>query len=241
MIRFLAHEPRDRARRRLPRLRRPSRSASRSAATSRNSPRTKPAPLVDRASRQYPDRRRHRDADLVVAGRQPGALWRDLSGRAQPRLGGSAAGLRRAGQAPPAGTDDVAFIAKLIEKYVADGIRGSKRVYITGLSNGGAMTMTLVCARADLFAAAASVIMNLTDESASGCHPFAAGADAGHERHRRSPDPLSRAARAPAATPWTASGRRQTRWRSGGASMAARRRMPPSPSSPIAILPTKAR
>ena len=33
------------------------------------------------------------------------------------------------------------------------------------------MAMTLVCARAELFAAAASVIMNLTDESAAACHP----------------------------------------------------------------------
>jgi polyhydroxybutyrate depolymerase len=33
------------------------------------------------------------------------------------------------------------------------------------------MTMTLVCKRADLFAAAASVIMNLTDEMAATCHP----------------------------------------------------------------------
>ena len=33
------------------------------------------------------------------------------------------------------------------------------------------MTMTLVCARADLLAAAASVIINLTDDSASACHP----------------------------------------------------------------------
>jgi polyhydroxybutyrate depolymerase len=33
------------------------------------------------------------------------------------------------------------------------------------------MTMTLVCARADLFAAAASVIINLTDDLANACHP----------------------------------------------------------------------
>ena len=33
------------------------------------------------------------------------------------------------------------------------------------------MTMTMICARADLFAAAASVIMNLTDDSAAACHP----------------------------------------------------------------------
>ena len=33
------------------------------------------------------------------------------------------------------------------------------------------MAMTLVCARADLFAAGASVIMNLTEETAVTCHP----------------------------------------------------------------------
>jgi polyhydroxybutyrate depolymerase len=77
----------------------------------------------------------------------------------------------RAGRAPPEGTDDVAFIVRLIEKYVADGVADPKRIYVTGISNGGAMTMTLACARADLFAAAASVIMNLTDESARACQP----------------------------------------------------------------------
>ena len=78
---------------------------------------------------------------------------------------------KRAGRTPPDGTDDVAFIAKLVEKYVADGVADPKRVYVTGLSNGGAMTMTLACKRADLFAAAASVIMNLTDDAAQACHP----------------------------------------------------------------------
>jgi polyhydroxybutyrate depolymerase len=80
-------------------------------------------------------------------------------------------GTRRAWRAPPKGTDDVAFIVALIGKYVAEGTADPRRVYVTGLSNGGAMTMTLACARADLFAAAASVIMNLNDESASACHP----------------------------------------------------------------------
>jgi polyhydroxybutyrate depolymerase len=77
----------------------------------------------------------------------------------------------RAGRVPPHGTDDVAFIGKLVEKLVADGSVDAKRVYITGISNGGAMTMTLVCKRADLFAAAASVIMNLTEQSANLCRP----------------------------------------------------------------------
>jgi polyhydroxybutyrate depolymerase len=77
----------------------------------------------------------------------------------------------RALRAPPKGTDDVAFIVKLIEKYIADGSADPKRIYVTGVSNGGAMTMMLVCVRADLFAAAASVIINFTDDLANACHP----------------------------------------------------------------------
>jgi polyhydroxybutyrate depolymerase len=77
----------------------------------------------------------------------------------------------RGGRQAPEGTDDVAFIAHLVEKFVADGIADPKRVYVTGISNGGAMAMTLACQRADLFAAAASVTMNLTDGSAETCHP----------------------------------------------------------------------
>ena len=77
----------------------------------------------------------------------------------------------RAGRAPPEGTDDVAFIVRLIEKFIADGTTDPRHIYITGVSNGGAMTMTMICKRADLFAAAASVIINLTDASANPCHP----------------------------------------------------------------------
>jgi polyhydroxybutyrate depolymerase len=77
----------------------------------------------------------------------------------------------RAGRTPPKGTDDVAFIVRLIEKFIADGTADPRHVYVTGVSNGGAMAMTMVCAHADLFAAAASVIMNLTDEAADACHP----------------------------------------------------------------------
>jgi polyhydroxybutyrate depolymerase len=78
---------------------------------------------------------------------------------------------KRSGNAPPDGTDDAAFIVRLAEEFVADGVADQKRIYVTGLSNGGAMTMTMICERADLFAAAASVIMNLTDQSADACHP----------------------------------------------------------------------
>ena len=78
---------------------------------------------------------------------------------------------KRAPGGPPEGTNDVAFIARIVEKYVADGAADPKHIYVTGVSNGAAMTMTLVCARADLFAAAASVVMNLTDDLGAACHP----------------------------------------------------------------------
>jgi polyhydroxybutyrate depolymerase len=86
--------------------------------------------------------------------------WADTRTKAGPELRG-----------PPPGTDDVGFIAKLVEKLVADGTADARHVYVTGVSNGGAMAMTLLCARADLFVAGASVIMNLTDEAAATCHP----------------------------------------------------------------------
>lgn len=87
--------------------------------------------------------------------------WADARTKAGPELRG-----------PPVGTDDVAFIAKLVETLVADGSADARHVYVAGISNGGAMAMTLICARADLFVAGASVIMNLTDESAATCHPL---------------------------------------------------------------------
>ena len=134
-------------------------------------PETKPAPLVvvlHGNTQTGADIGTRTSWSLVASRERFGVIYPDGLNHAWADLRPDS---RRAGQAPPAGTDDVAFIAKLIEKYVADGFADPKHVYITGLSNGGAMTMTLACARADLFAAAASVIMNLTDESASGCHP----------------------------------------------------------------------
>src|SRR5262249_42196063 len=49
---------------------------------------------------------------------------------------------RRALSAPPKGTDDVAFITQLIDKFVRDGSADPRRIYVTGVSNGGAMAMT---------------------------------------------------------------------------------------------------
>jgi polyhydroxybutyrate depolymerase len=132
---------------------------------------TKPAPLVivlhghtetgaDIAARtSWPDVAKREHFGVVF----PDGLhraWADLRPVSQ-----------RSRPPPPDGTDDTAFIAALIEKFVRDGTADPKRIYVTGASNGGAMAMTLVCTHAELFAAAASVIFNLTDEMANACHP----------------------------------------------------------------------
>jgi polyhydroxybutyrate depolymerase len=131
----------------------------------------KPAPLVavlhgntqtgaDMASRTSWPAMAKRDGFGVVFPDGLNRAWADFRPNAN-----------RAGRTPPKGTDDVAFIVELIEKFIADGTADPKRIYVTGVSNGGAMAMTMICARADLFAAGASVIINLTDDSANACHP----------------------------------------------------------------------
>lgn len=77
----------------------------------------------------------------------------------------------RAGLKPPPGTDDVKFLTALIEQFVRDGTADPRRIYVTGISNGGAMAMTLACTKPELFAAAASVIMNFTAAMAEACKP----------------------------------------------------------------------
>jgi polyhydroxybutyrate depolymerase len=134
-------------------------------------PDSRPAPLVivlHGNTQTGADMRMRTSWSLVASRERFGVIYPDGLNRAWADLRPDS---KRAGRPPPAGTDDTAFIAGLIEKHVTDGTADPKRVYITGLSNGGAMTMTLLCGRADLFAAAASVIMNLTDESAGSCHP----------------------------------------------------------------------
>ena len=134
-------------------------------------PASKPAPLVIvlHGNTQTGDDMATRTSWPAVARREGfGVVFPDGLNRAWADLRPDT---KRAGRTPPKGTDDVGFVVRLIGKYVADGTADPKRIYVTGVSNGGAMTMTMICARADLFAAAASVIINLTDESATACHP----------------------------------------------------------------------
>jgi polyhydroxybutyrate depolymerase len=55
------------------------------------------------------------------------------------------------------GRDDVGFIRAVVADIVADLCVDKKRVYVTGHSNGGAMTHKLGCEAADIFAAMAPI------------------------------------------------------------------------------------
>jgi len=54
--------------------------------------------------------------------------------------------------------DDVGFLRALIARLAADGLVDPARVYVSGASNGGMMTMRLACDAPDLVAGAAIVI-----------------------------------------------------------------------------------
>lgn len=86
--------------------------------------------------------------------------WADLRG-----------GEERAGVTPPKGTDDTAFLMALARRYVDAGVADPKRLYVTGVSNGGAMAMTLACLHPETFAAAGVVVMNLTQSMRPACRP----------------------------------------------------------------------
>src|SRR5262245_49736555 len=70
-----------------------------------------------------------------------------------------------------ANIDDVAFIRAVVSAVAAETPVDPRRVYVTGLSNGGAMSHRLACDAADLFAAAAPMAFPLADRPSTGCQP----------------------------------------------------------------------
>ncbi len=64
--------------------------------------------------------------------------------------------------------DDVGFFREMVKKSIAELCIDSKRVYVSGHSNGGAMTYRLACEAADIFAAVAPVCGWMTVNS---CNP----------------------------------------------------------------------
>ncbi len=58
------------------------------------------------------------------------------------------------------GIDDVGFLIDLIDDLVEEGLADPRQVYVLGASNGGMMTLRMICEHPDRFAAAAVVIAN---------------------------------------------------------------------------------
>jgi polyhydroxybutyrate depolymerase len=78
------------------------------------------------------------------------------------------------GEANSQGVDDIAFARALVDKLLAEHCLDPKRVYVTGMSNGGHMAHTLACEAADVFAAAASVtgVMGLPPDDCQPSRPI---------------------------------------------------------------------
>jgi polyhydroxybutyrate depolymerase len=69
------------------------------------------------------------------------------------------------------GSDDVGFLRALVDTIGAQQPVNRKRIYVTGISNGGLMSFRLACDAANFVAAIAPVAANLSSELASECKP----------------------------------------------------------------------
>jgi polyhydroxybutyrate depolymerase len=67
--------------------------------------------------------------------------------------------------------DDVGFISKLIDHLVHTYAADASRVYVTGISNGGMMTLRLGCEISPKLAAIAPIAANIPKNILPGCHP----------------------------------------------------------------------
>jgi len=70
-----------------------------------------------------------------------------------------------------AGLDDVGFLRAVVDAVAAEGPVDRRRVYVTGLSNGGAMSHKLACEASDVFAAAAPMAFPLPYATLTTCQP----------------------------------------------------------------------
>lgn len=71
------------------------------------------------------------------------------------------------------GVDDVGFISRLIDHHVATLRIDPRRVYVTGISNGGLMSYRLACELSEKIAAIAAVTASLSEKWVARCTPSA--------------------------------------------------------------------
>ncbi|TFG88101.1 MAG: hypothetical protein E4H18_02845 [Hyphomicrobiales bacterium] len=65
-----------------------------------------------------------------------------------------------AGGRPLRDTDDLGFLRTMLNQLASEGVLDPTRVFFTGASNGGAVTLRIICQAPELVAGAAVVIMN---------------------------------------------------------------------------------
>jgi polyhydroxybutyrate depolymerase len=65
--------------------------------------------------------------------------------------------------------DDVGFIQALVADLVRRGIADPKRIYLAGSSNGGFMTLRMLCVNAGMFAAIGLLISGMPEATAADC------------------------------------------------------------------------
>jgi polyhydroxybutyrate depolymerase len=71
--------------------------------------------------------------------------------------------------------DDVGFLKGLVRRLVAGGTADPARLYLVGVSNGGMMTLRMLCEASELFAGASAIIASMPTEVGAGCrlrHPM---------------------------------------------------------------------
>jgi polyhydroxybutyrate depolymerase len=67
--------------------------------------------------------------------------------------------------------DDVGFLRRLAEEIVSRGVADPARLYIAGISNGGMMTLRMLCEASELFAAAGTIVANMPASVGKSCRP----------------------------------------------------------------------
>jgi polyhydroxybutyrate depolymerase len=65
----------------------------------------------------------------------------------------------------------VAFLKVMVQNLIRQGLADRERIYLTGASNGGMMSLRMGCEAAELFAGIAPVIANLPTDIAGSCKP----------------------------------------------------------------------
>jgi polyhydroxybutyrate depolymerase len=66
-------------------------------------------------------------------------------------------------------SDDVDFLRRLTGELVSRGVAEAARIYLAGISNGGMMTLRMLCEAPELYAGAATVIANMPAEAGTDC------------------------------------------------------------------------